>query len=173
MTRWLTYVLLAALASCKPQLPRPDVPPTRMIEPTLPVSEARADAADAVSLRLLDTQARGHVGLRLLHRRPDGEFVEDATWRWSSRPDRYLDSALHFQAASDPNVRLVDRSDVPSMAATLTVLHLERQGSVLRLVAALELASWPVAALSAFRFWTRGKTCRRSFLAICLLQRAR
>jgi hypothetical protein len=52
--------------------------------------------ATAAPIRLLDTQARGHIGRRLLHQRPDGELIEDPVWRWSSAPDRYLDTALRL-----------------------------------------------------------------------------
>ena len=65
-------------------------------------------APNATPVRLLDTQARGHIGRRLLHQQPDGELTEDAVWRWSSAPDRYLDTALRLEVASSPDLRLVD-----------------------------------------------------------------
>ena len=49
-----------------------------------------SSAADARPVRLLDTQARGHIGRRVLHQQPEGELIEDPVWRWSSAPDRYL-----------------------------------------------------------------------------------
>ena len=89
-------------------------------------------------MRLLDTQARDHIGRRLLHQEANGELVEDAAWRWSSAPARYLESALRIAFESTPNVRLVDTGNVASMAVTLTAWHLESTDDV-RLVGAIEL----------------------------------
>ena len=69
---------------------------------------AGRSAPNAAPIRLLDTQARGHIGRRVLHQQPNGELTEDSVWRWSSAPDRYLDTALRLELASSPDVRLVD-----------------------------------------------------------------
>ena len=93
---------------------------------------------DAVPVRLLETQARAHIGRRLLHQEPDGELVEDAVWRWSSAPARYLDSALRLAFASNPNVELIDSGTATAMSVTLIAWHLETADSV-QLVGAVEL----------------------------------
>jgi hypothetical protein len=84
------------------------------------------------------SQARAHIGRRLLHQEPDGELVEDAVWRWSSAPARYLDSALRLAFASSPNVQLVDSGTATAMSVTLITWHLETADSV-QLVGAVEL----------------------------------
>ena len=89
-------------------------------------------------VRLLETQARAHIGRRLLHQEPDGELVEDAVWRWSSAPARYLDSALRLAFASSPDVQLVDSGTATAMSVTLITWHLETADSV-QLVGAVEL----------------------------------
>jgi len=83
----------------EPQLLEPQLlyPPTQVTK-----------APNAISVRLLGTQAREHIGRHVLHQQSNGELTEDAVWRWSAAPDRYLDSALRLEAASSPNVRLVD-----------------------------------------------------------------
>jgi len=142
-------VLLAAVgaggSACR--LRRPDVIAARMIEPQLiePASQPSTSAtrlgnggAEAVPIRLLETQARSHIGRRLLHQAPDGELVEDAVWRWSSAPPRYLDSALHLAFASSPDVLLVDSGDAEAMSVTLITWHLETASSV-QLVGAVEV----------------------------------
>jgi|SRR6185436_5443264 len=142
-------VLLAAVgaggSACR--LRRPDVIAARMIEPQLiePASQPSTSAtrlgnggAEAVQIRLLETQARSHIGRRLLHQAPDGELVEDAVWRWSSAPPRYLDSALHLAFASSPDVLLVDSGDAEAMSVTLITWHLETASSV-QLVGAVEV----------------------------------
>src|SRR4249919_4031254 len=103
--------LLVCLTAVACQLKRPDtIPPSRMIEPQLlepqlPESAQReTSAANAAPVRLLDTQARGHIGRRVLHQQPSGELTEDAVWRWSSAPDRYLDTALRLELSANPNV---------------------------------------------------------------------
>ena len=73
---------------------------------------------NATSVRLLETQARSHIGRRVLHRLPDGEVTEDPVWLWTSTPDRYLDSALRLAIASSPDIRLVDASTAASLAVT-------------------------------------------------------
>jgi hypothetical protein len=126
MTRRSRYGMLAMLAvaclggGCRVQLQRPDVTAIRMIEPRLvePGGMA-ADAPNATSFRLLETQGRGHIGRRLLHQQPGGEVTEDPIWLWTSTPDHYLDSALRSAIASNPDIRLVDVISAPSLAVTL------------------------------------------------------
>ena len=132
------------LVSCR--LQRPDVTPARMLEPELlePLSPtASSDPSRSVApilpIRLLDTQARGHIGRRLLLQRPGGELTEDPIWRWSSTPDRYLDSALRLAVSFSPDVRYVDTADSPAMAVTLLVWQLESTGST-QLVGVVELS---------------------------------
>lgn len=124
--------------ACQFQVRRPVTTPIRMIEPRL-VEPAKqgTGAANAAPVRLLDTQARGHIGRRVLHQQPNGELTEDPVWRWSSAPDRYLDTALRLELASDAEVRLVDAGSVPALAATLLVWDLESAGET-RLVGAVE-----------------------------------
>ena len=136
----LTLVCLAGVGC---QLRRPNAPPIRMIEPQLlepPLPEPAkpvTKSTKATSVRLLDTQALGHIGGRLLHRQPNGELTEDAVWRWSSNPDSYLDTALRLEIASNPDLRLVDTDRAPALAATLLVWDLESNGGQ-RLVGAVE-----------------------------------
>jgi len=109
-----------------------------MLEPQLPEPARRAtSAADAAPIRLLDTQVRGHIGRRLLYQLPTGELTEDSTWRWSSSPDRYLDTALRLELSSSPALRLVDAPSAPALAANLVAWHLE-SASGTRLVGAVE-----------------------------------
>ena len=141
-------VLLAVEAggsACR--LRRPDVIAARMIEPQLiepagqpptSVSAQGNGAVGAVPVRLLETQARSHIGRRVLHQAPDGELVEDAIWHWSSSPPRYLDSALRLAFASSPDVQLVDSGSATAMSVTLITWHLETADSV-QLVGAVEL----------------------------------
>jgi hypothetical protein len=141
-------VTLAGAGGSACQLKRPDVIHGRMIEPRLidpgnqpsapPSATQRTPAADAIRVRLVETQARTHIGRRLLHQEADGELVEDAVWRWSSAPARYLDSALRLAFASSPDVRLVDSGTAPAMAVTLIAWHLE-SGEGVHLVGAVEL----------------------------------
>jgi len=136
-------VVLTGVAGIACQLKRPETIPGRMIEPQLlaPQPPERAaqgtSGAIAASVRLLDTQARGHIGRRLLHQQPDGELIEDPVWRWSSAPDRYLDTALRLELTSSRVLRLVDVASAPTVAATLLVWHLETGGGT-RLVGAVE-----------------------------------
>ena len=136
-------VVLICLAGIACQLKRPETIPGRMIEPQLLAPQAPAPAgpgtsgATAASIRLLDTQARGHIGRRVLHQQPDGELIEDPVWRWSSAPDRYLDTALRLELTSSRVLRLVDVASAPTVAATLLVWHLETGGGT-RLVGAVE-----------------------------------
>ena len=131
-------------ASCR--LRRPDVIPVRMLEPELiePLvptagSVQTQSPAPIMAIRLLDTQSREHIGHRLLHQQPGGELTEDPVWRWSSTPDRYLDSALRLALASRPGVRLVDTANATAMAVTLLVWQLESASSP-QLVGAVELS---------------------------------
>jgi len=112
--------------ACHVQVRRPATAPARMIEPQVlePAIEG-SHTTGAISVRLLDTQARGHIGLPLLHQQPNGELTEDPVWRWSSAPDRYLDTALRLDLAANPEVRLVDSATVGSLAATLLVWDIE------------------------------------------------
>ena len=122
----LLLVAITCLGAGACSLHRPDTVQTRMIEPqVLGQSSPRTNATNARPLRLLDTQARGHIGRRLLRQQPDGELTEDAVWRWSSAPDRYLDEALHLELEASPDFRLVDSGSAPVLAATLVVWHLE------------------------------------------------
>ena len=136
-------VVLTCVAGIACQLKRPETIPGRMIEPQLlapqPPERAAQDTSGAIaaSVRLLDTQARGHIGRRLLHQQPDGELIEDSVWRWSSAPDRYLDTALRLELTSSRVLRLVDVASAPTVAATLLVWHLETGGGT-RLVGAVE-----------------------------------
>ena len=132
-------VALACAVGSACQLKRPDTVPSRMIEPRLPETAAPARAVPgALPVRLADTQARAHVGRRLLHMQPGGEIVEDPVWRWSSLPDRYLDSALRTAWSSSPDVRLVDAGSAPVVAATLLEWHLDAAGGT-RLIGAVEV----------------------------------
>ena len=127
----LTIACLGVVA-CR--LRRPATTPSRMIEPQVlepqlpePANQV-TKAPNAAAVRLLDTQARGHIGRRVLHQQPDGELTEDPVWRWSSAPDRYLDTALRIEVASSPDIRLVDAGRAPALAATLLVWDLDSAG---------------------------------------------
>ena len=128
---------------CQMQLRRPNTTPTRMIEPqvverqqSVPATQSKK-AANATPIRLLDTQALGHIGRPLLRRQANDELTEDSVWRWSSAPGRYLDTALRLAIESDPNLRLVDTSRAPELAATLLVWDLEENGGT-RLVGSVQ-----------------------------------
>jgi hypothetical protein len=134
---------IAFLGGVGCQLRRPATTPTRMIEPQVLEPQMAEPASvvpkvpNAIAVRLLDTQARGHIGRRVLHKQPDGELAEDSVWRWSSAPDRYLDTALHLELASNPDIRLVDVGRAPVLGARLLVWNLESAGGT-RLVGAVE-----------------------------------
>jgi hypothetical protein len=136
-------VTIVCLEGIGCQLRRPNTTPSRMIEPQLLEPQLSEPATQVIKapkaspVRLLDTQARGHIGRHVLHQQPNGELTEDAVWRWSSAPDRYLDTALRLEAASNPDVRLVDTGRAPALAATLLVWDLESAGET-RLVGAVE-----------------------------------
>lgn len=130
------------LAAC--HLRRPDVPEVRTIEPDLNVVETQ-DGADPgavgtqrVDLRLIEAGARVHIGRRLIHQQGDGELIEDSVWRWSSPPDRYLDTALQLTLGSNARIRLVDSADAPVLAVTLLAFHIAGDPEW-RLLAAIEL----------------------------------
>jgi hypothetical protein len=110
----------------------------QLLEPAPSASAGQPRSSAATPIRLLDTQARSHIGRALLHQRAGGELSEDSIWRWSSTPDRYLDSALRLALASSPDVRLVDAGNAPAMAVTLLVWQLESAGT--QLVGAVELS---------------------------------
>ena len=110
----------------------------QLLEPQLPQPATQVTKApNATPVRLLDTQARGHIGRRVLHQQPNGELTEDAVWRWSSAPDRYLDTALRFELASSSDLRLVDTARARALAATLLIWDLDSAGET-RLVGAVE-----------------------------------
>lgn len=138
----LVVVLVAAASlgvGCRLQLQRPETVPPRIIEPRLAEPAAAvADAPNATNVRLLETQGRGHIGRRVLHRRPDGEVTEDPVWLWTSTPDSYLDSALRLAIASSPDIRLVDASGVASLAVTVLAWQIE-SGASERLIGAVEV----------------------------------
>jgi hypothetical protein len=141
----LVAITLLAEIGCQVQLRRPNTTPTRMIEPQVlepqnnPVPATQIiKAANAAPVRLLDTQALGHIGRPLLRQQASGELTEDAVWRWSSAPDRYLDTALRLAIESSPNLRLVDTSRAPELAATLLVWDLEEKDGTTRLVGSVE-----------------------------------
>jgi len=126
------------------QLRRPTTVPSRMIEPQLldpqltGPEKQETKAPNATPIRLLDTRARGHIGRRVLHQLSNGEITADPVWLWSSLPDRYLDTALRMEMASNPKLRLVDSVTAQEVAATLLVWDLEGSGES-RLVGAIEL----------------------------------
>lgn len=132
------FIALACLGlACR--LRPPDLAPPRMIEPQLTEPEPAADpAGDPISIRILDTQARGHIGRPLLHLAPGGELVEDPQWRWSSAPDRYLDSSLRLALAASADLRSVATASAPSVGLTLIAWHLESTSGT-QLVGAVEL----------------------------------
>jgi len=102
--------------------------PLLLLRPELPDSAKQVTkTANAVSVHLLDTQARGHISRRVLHQQANGELTQDSVWWWSSAPNRYLDTALRLEVASRPDVRLVDGERAPDLAATLLVWDLESQ----------------------------------------------
>ena len=136
----LFVLVVACLAGgCRVRIERPDTLPIRMIEPRLVEPKGvTADAPNATSVRLLETQSRGYIGRRVLHQQPGGEVTEDPVWLWASAPDRYLDSALRYAIASNPDIRLADVRSAPSLAVTLVAWQIEAAPS-LRLVGAVEV----------------------------------
>ena len=136
----LVVLTVACLGGgCRVRLERPDTVPVRMIEPRLVEPGVVAtDAANATSVRLLETQSRGHIGRRVLHQQPGGEVTEDPVWLWATTPDRYLDSAVRYAIESSPDIRLVDVGGAPSLAVTLVVWQIETAPGP-RLVGAVEI----------------------------------
>ena len=137
----LLFVLALACVGvgCRVRIERPDTLPTRMIEPRLVEPEGvAADAPNATSVRLLETQGRAHIGRRVLHQQPGGEVTEDPVWLWATTPDRYLDSAVRYAIGSSPDIRLVDAGSAASLAVTLVVWQIEAAPSP-RLVGAIEV----------------------------------
>ena len=141
--RSLLLLMFVSLAVVACQLRRPTTAPSRVLEPQLlepQVAEQPGTVAknpNAASIRLLSTESHGNIGRRVLHRQPDGELTEDPVWRWSTSPDRYLDTALRLEVSSDPKLRLVDAGDVPALAANLLAWNLESSEGT-RLVGAIE-----------------------------------
>ena len=141
--RSLLLLMFVSLAVVACQLRRPTTAPSRVLEPQLlepQVAEQPGTVAknpNAASIRLLSTESHGNIGRRVLHRQPDGELTEDPVWRWSTPPDRYLDTALRLEVASNPKLRLVDAGDVPALGANLLVWNLESSGGT-RLAGAVE-----------------------------------
>jgi hypothetical protein len=134
---------IACLGGVGCQLRRPATTPIRMIEPQLLEPQLNEPvklvpkAPNAIPVRLLDAEARGHIDRRVLHQQPDGELTDDPVWRWSSAPDRYLDTALRLEAASNPDIRLVEVGDASVLAPTLLVWNIESAGGT-RLVGVVE-----------------------------------
>ena len=136
-------LMLASLALVACQLRRPTTAPSRVLEPQLLEPQLAEQPGtvvknpNAFSIRLLSTESRGNIGRRVLHRQPDGELTEDPVWRWSTPPDRYLDTALRLEVASSPKLRLVDAGDVPALGANLLLWNLDSSGGT-RLLGAVE-----------------------------------
>lgn len=136
----LVVIVLLGGDAC---LKRPATTPPRMLEPQLIEPQTSSPPAqvikntNATPIRLLDTEARGHIGRRLLHQQPNGELTQDAVWLWSSAPDQYLDTALRLELGSRPDVRLVDSTNALELGATLLEWNLE-SGSETRLVGAVQ-----------------------------------
>ena len=141
-SRYGTLFVLAVACmggGCRVRIERPDTLPIRMIEPRLVEPQGVvADAPDATSVRLLETQGRAHIGRRVLHQQPSGEVTEDPVWLWATTPDRYLDSAVRYAIGSSPDIRLVDVGGAASLAVTLVVWQIEAAPSP-RLVGAVEI----------------------------------
>ena len=136
MLRVMIAITLVGGIGC--QLKRPDTVPARMIEPQMEApAKGPVAGLNPTFVRLLDTQARAHIGRRMLRQQPDGELVEDAVWRWSSAPDRYLDTALRLELTSRADVRLIDAADAPALAVTLVGWHLASEPT--RLVGVIQI----------------------------------
>jgi len=112
-----------------------------MIEPQIVEPPPQGSTATIVTpVRLLDTQSRGHIGRHLLHQLPDGELAEDPVWRWSSSPDRYLETALRLELESRSDLRVVDSGNALTVGVTLLAWHVE-SGASARLAGAIEVTS--------------------------------
>lgn len=138
----LMFVSLG-LGACQFRLRRPSTTPSRtlvpqVLEPQLAEPDRQpTKSSTAVPIRLLDTEARGHIGRRLLHRQPDGELNEDPVWRWASSPGLYMDTVLRSEVAASPGIKLVDSIGVTALSATLLEWALESEKGT-RLVGAVE-----------------------------------
>jgi hypothetical protein len=135
-------VLAFTALGCGVRLQPPDRPTPRTLDPRLPTEETQPVAAssDALRVRLLDTRSLLPAGFSILRRAPDGEVTEDPNWSWSVTPSALFDRALRLTAAADRDIELVDRSTVPTVAATLLSLHLELgSGQATELFGAVEL----------------------------------
>jgi hypothetical protein len=133
-------ILVAAVVGAACQLPRPHTTPARTIEPLLvapPPGPVRSP--EAVPVRLLQTQARGHIARRLLHERPDGELAEDPVWRWATSPHIYLDTAMRMALTSAPGVLLVDSADAAGLTVTLIAWQLSGTDAQPTLVGRIEV----------------------------------
>ena len=138
-TPLVLIVALACLVGPACRLRRPDMSPVRVIEPQLVESSRQGTTAtNALPIRLLDPQSRGHIGHRLIRQLPGGELAEDPVWRWSSAPDRYLDTALRLELEARTDLRLVDSGNALVLAVTLLTWQVEPADSP-RLVGAIEL----------------------------------
>ena len=106
----------------------------KLLQPATQVTAA----PNATPVRLLEVEAREHIGRRVLHQQPGGELTEDSVWRWSSAPDRYLDTALRLEVASSSDVRLVDAGRARALAATLLMCGTLDSAGETRLVGVVE-----------------------------------
>jgi hypothetical protein len=134
----LCLLATTLLVGCAPKLQRPDVPPSRTLDPPLATGAVApvADAADAISVYLASVQSR--VGRRLIHAGAGGEVSRDPVWSWSASPDRYLDTALHLAAAANPRLRVVERANASTLTATVLNLRIEPSADGRRLAATVE-----------------------------------
>ncbi|BCS34998.1 hypothetical protein TBR22_A42240 [Luteitalea sp. TBR-22] len=124
VTGCLLAVLVAA-ASIGCQLPRPRTTAVRALEPELVTPPPTSGtSAEAIPIRLLQTESRGHIARRLIRQRPEGELTEDPVWRWANSPHGYLDTALRMALSSTPGVRLVDAAAATELSVTLLAWHL-------------------------------------------------
>ena len=139
----LLLLMIGSLGLGACQLRRPSTTPSRMLEPQVlepqlaEPERQSTKSSTAVPIRLLDTEARGHIGRRLLHRQPDGELNDDPVWRWSSSPGLYMDTVLRSEVAANSGLQLVDSGRVTALSATLLEWALE-SGEGTRLVGAVE-----------------------------------
>lgn len=133
-------LVLPVVAGVACQLPRPQTTPARTLEPLLLAPPAAtAASAEAIPVRLLQTQARGHIARRVLHERPDGELTEDPVWRWATSPHMYLDTAMRMALTSNAGVRLVDTADAAGLTVTLLSWQLSGTGTPPALVGSIEV----------------------------------
>jgi hypothetical protein len=141
-TATLVVTTILGLGATGCRLRRPDVVSVRTIEPRLldPQFEKTRDVTkppDASPLRLLDTNSPRSMGRHVVQQQGNGELLMDPVWRWSAPPERYLDIALRLQLQESANMRLVDSSGVPTLAATFLVWDLESKEGT-QLVGAVE-----------------------------------